>query len=97
MPFEMNPERIADVRTAALQLLDRRSDRATICPSEVAKIVAGKGGADPKGQSWRVAMPVVHAAIDQMLTDGVIELSWKGRVMASRSGPYRIGRAQAER
>jgi hypothetical protein len=41
-------------------------------------------------------MPVVHAAIDQMVDDGLIELRWKGKAMPSRSGPYRIGRAHRE-
>jgi hypothetical protein len=85
-----------DARTAALELLDRRSDQATICPSEVAKAIASKAGADPTRQAWRAVMPVVHAAIDQMMDDGLIELSWKRKSMPSRSGPYRIGRAHRE-
>jgi hypothetical protein len=85
-----------DARTAALELLDRRSDQATICPSEVARAIASKAGADPTGQAWRAVMPVVHAAIDQMVDDGLIELRWKGKAMPSRSGPYRIGRAHRE-
>lgn len=90
------PARSHDARTAALELLDRRSDQATICPSEVARAIASKAGADPTGQAWRAVMPVVHAAIDQMMDDGLIELSWKGKNMPSRSGPYRIGRAHRE-
>lgn len=85
-----------DPRIAALELLDRRSDQATICPSEVARAIASKAGADPTGQAWRAMMPVVHAAIDQMVDDGLIELSWKGKSMPSRSGPYRICRAHHE-
>jgi len=57
-------------------------------------MVARKACADPKVPSWLVAMPVVHAAIDQLGAEGVVELSWKGKVMASRHGPYRIRRAQ---
>lgn len=86
-----------EVRSTVLQLLDRRTDQPTICPSEVARMVAGKAGADPKGPSWRAAMPVVHAAIDQLVADGLVELSWKGKVMASRHGPYRIRRVQPGR
>jgi hypothetical protein len=37
-------------------------------------------------------MPVVHAAIDGLVHDGLVRLSWKGRPLATRSGPYRIGR-----
>jgi hypothetical protein len=90
-------ERIEDARSAALQLLDRRTDQATICPSEVARMIAGKAGADPKGPSWRAVMPVVHAAIDQLVAERLVELSWKRKVMGSRYGPYRIGRAQPAR
>ncbi|WP_420146008.1 DUF3253 domain-containing protein [Sphingobium sp.] len=86
-----------EVRSTVLQLLERRTDQATICPSEVARTVAGKTGADPKGPSWRAAMPVVHATIDQLVADGLVELSWKGKVIASRHGPYRIRRVQPAR
>jgi hypothetical protein len=42
---------------------------------------------------WRDAMPVVHAAVDQLLADGQVTLSWKGARLSARSGPYRIGLA----
>jgi hypothetical protein len=73
----------ADPRAATLSLLARRAADATICPSEVARAIA---------PDWRDAMPVVHAAIDRLVDDGLVRLSWKGRPLAARSGPYRIGR-----
>lgn len=57
----------------------------TVCPSEVARVV---GGAD-----WRAAMPAVHAAVDALVAEGRVRLSWKGAAMAVRAGPYRIGPA----
>jgi hypothetical protein len=66
-----------------MSLLARRATDATICPSEVARAIAS---------DWRDAMPAVHAAIDGLVRDGLVQLSWKGRPLASRSGPYRIGR-----
>ena len=72
-----------DPRAATLSLLARRTRDATICPSEVARMIA---------QDWRGAMPAVHAAIDGLVADGLVRLSWKGRSLTSRSGPYRIGR-----
>ena len=39
---------------------------------------------------WRDAMPGVHAAVDQLAADGLVRLSWKGRPLATRAGPYRI-------
>ncbi|SER57053.1 DUF3253 domain-containing protein [Sphingobium sp. YR768] len=96
MTHDNMPAPSDDARTAVLELLDRRSDRVTICPSEVARAIASKAGADPTEQDWRAVMPVVRAAIDQMVDDGLIELNWKGKSMPSRSGLDRIGRAHRE-
>lgn len=41
-------------------------------------------------------MPAVHAAIDRLVADGVVQLSWKSRPLAMRDGPYRIGRKQSD-
>ena len=74
---------MTDPRAATLSLLARRTPDATICPSEVALAVA---------PDWRSAMPAVHAAIDVLVRDGLVRLSWKGQPLATRTGPYRIGR-----
>jgi len=74
---------MTDPRTATLFLLAHRAPDATICPSEVARAIAPE---------WRGAMPAVHVAIDELVRDGLVRLSWKGRPLATRSGPYRIGR-----
>ncbi|QSF54203.1 DUF3253 domain-containing protein [Brevundimonas fontaquae] len=76
-----------DPREATLALLAARSEDATVCPSEVARAVAGEAGA------WREAMPDVHAAVDALVDEGAVQLSWKGRPLAMRAGPYRIARA----
>lgn len=70
-------------RGAALALLAARSPDASICPSEVARAIAAHG-------KWRSEMSIVHAAVDALLEQGIVELSWKGRPLASRAGPYRI-------
>ncbi|MET1111425.1 MAG: DUF3253 domain-containing protein [Allosphingosinicella sp.] len=78
-----------DARAATLALLSHRAPGATICPSEVAReIAAAAGQAD-----WRAAMPTVHEAVDSMVAEGRVRLSWKGEAMAAREGPYRIGPA----
>ncbi|WP_269219911.1 DUF3253 domain-containing protein [Brevundimonas vesicularis] len=77
-----------DPREATLALLAARAEGATVCPSEVARVVAGEGGA------WREAMPDVHAAVDALVNEGAVRLSWKGRPLAVRAGPYRIARAR---
>ena len=78
---------MTDSRVAALSLLAQRAPDATICPSEVARAIAS---------DWRGAMPEVHAAIDEMVRDGLVRLSWKGQALANRAGPYRIGRVRGD-
>lgn len=78
---------MTDPRAATLALLARRAPDATICPSEVARAIAA---------DWRAAMPDVHAAVDALVDAGLVRLSWKGRPMAARSGPYRIGRGVSD-
>ncbi|WP_420384545.1 DUF3253 domain-containing protein [Novosphingobium sp.] len=74
---------MGDARAAALALLGQRAAGATICPSEVARAVAVDG-------AWRDSMPAVHSAVDDLVADGVINLSWKGQHLSKRSGPYRV-------
>ncbi|MEO7827050.1 MAG: DUF3253 domain-containing protein [Allosphingosinicella sp.] len=85
----MTPDRFdSDVRATTLALLAGRAAGATVCPSEVARaLTAASGKAD-----WRGEMPAVHAAIDLMVAEGVVRLSWKGVAKPVREGPYRIGR-----
>lgn len=80
-----------DAREATLALLAARAEDATVCPSEVARVLAAATG------EWRDAMPEVHAAVDQLAADGLVRLSWKGRPLATRAGPYRIGRGGGRR
>ena len=76
-----------------LELLAARAAGATICPSEVAKAIATSASPAETANDWRDAMPQVHAAIDAMVSEGLVRLSWKGKPLALRSGPYRIARA----
>lgn len=80
----------ADTREAMLTFMAARKPGTTICPSEVARAIAGDG-------NWRDAMPIVHAMVDSLLTEGQIQLSWKGTTMPTRSGPYRIAAAGSEK
>lgn len=74
------------VATAAITaLLARRAAGATVCPSEVARSLAGPDG------DWRALMPDIHAATDGLLARRRIAISWKGQPLARREGPYRIG------
>ncbi len=67
-------------------LLAERAPGATICPSEAARRLAG-----PQGD-WRAEMAAVHAAVDIMIAQGTIALSWRGEPKQKRRGPYRIAR-----
>ena len=80
--------RVETARNATLALLAGRAPDATLCPSEVARVVAAAAGAS----DWRAAMPAVHAAVDALLAEGRVRLSWRRRRLAARAGPYRIGR-----
>ena len=74
----------AAARRAVIALLAGRA--GTVCPSEVARVGAGA--------EWRDAMPAVHMAVDALVAQRRVRLSWKGEVMAVRAGPYRIGLAE---
>ncbi|HEX8584693.1 MAG TPA: DUF3253 domain-containing protein [Allosphingosinicella sp.] len=78
----------ADAPAATLALLAGRADGATICPSEVARAIAAEAG----HADWRGEMAAVHSAVDGLAAQGQVRLSWKGREMPVRQGPYRIGR-----
>ena len=85
---------VDDLASIALALLDTRAPEATVCPSEVARAVAKAARAGPGAGDWRGVMPSVHAAVDRLVAEGRVQLSWKGRKLAARVGPYRIGRVQ---
>lgn len=76
-----------DARAVTLELLTHRAPGATLCPSEVARAIATATG----GPDWRCEMAGVHSAVDAMLADGLVRLSWKGVAKPGRDGPYRIG------
>lgn len=76
-----------EVQRAVLAHLAARAPDATICPSEVARALVGPHSSP---RDWREAMPWVHAAVDKLQAEGAVRLLWKGRLLAARSGPYRI-------
>ena len=74
-------------RQTTLAMIAARADGATVCPSEVARALAtGRGAAE----DWRACMPVVHDVVDELLAEGLVHISWKGRANPTRSGPYRL-------
>lgn len=85
-----------NARARALALIADRATGATVCPSEVARALAATEKATGGEPDWRNAMPAVHAAVDELVAEGAVALSWKDRRLAKRAGPYRIGRALDE-
>ena len=85
----------SSARDTTLALLASRAPDSTVCPSEVARALFAAGGTGSGLADWRDAMPAVHAAVDRLLVDGTVRLSWKGETLTTRVGPYRIGRAGA--
>mgnify|MGYP003583339688 CR=1 FL=1 len=71
------------VRETILSLLAAREPYQSICPSEVARRISPHG-------NWRDAMTEVHVVVDRLVSEGIINLSWKGKLLPTRSGPYRI-------
>lgn len=84
MPAEPDGGLPDEARQAILGLLERRRPDASICPSEAARLIAPDG--------WREAMPQVHDAVDRLTAAGEISLTWKGKAMDRREGPYRIAK-----
>jgi hypothetical protein len=83
---------VMNTRDVALALLCARAPDATLCSSEVARALAAAAATETAEADWRTLMPSVHAAVDRLVVDGEIRLSWKGQTLPARSGPYRIGR-----
>jgi hypothetical protein len=79
-----------EARVAVLTLLETRAAGATICPSEAARHLAAAHCAE----DWRAEMAEVHAAVDRLLADGLVRLSWRGEPLPARDGPYRIARVR---
>lgn len=79
------------MESAILDLLARRRDGATICPSDAAKAVAGPDEAD-----WRRQMDAARDAARRLVADGAVEVTQRGEVvdLASAKGPIRIRLAQ---
>ncbi|MDQ1104781.1 DUF3253 domain-containing protein [Nocardioides zeae] len=77
-----------DLERAVLDLLDRRADGATICPSEVARAVAAEG------QEWRDLMDPVRAAVGRLVERDAVDVTQRGEVvdLASARGPIRVRR-----
>lgn len=82
---EADPHDIAGTITA---LLADRGDEKTICPSEVARALAGSDET-----RWRLLMKPIRAEAVRMADEGLLTVRRKGRIVDPHDfkGVYRLG------
>lgn len=82
------------IEDAILALLEQRGPGKTICPSEVARALAGNGSRD----GWRALMPAVRSAADRLARAGRLQVTQRGQAVpatigaAGAVGPIRLAR-----
>ncbi|WP_238335647.1 DUF3253 domain-containing protein [Serinicoccus kebangsaanensis] len=76
-----------ELEAAVLRLLAARAPRSTVCPSEVAREVAGDDG-------WRELMEPARRAARRLVVAGEVEITQAGRVVdpSRATGPIRLRR-----
>jgi len=77
----------ATIRKSILHLLHERGEGKTICPSEVARALAGDTRAE-----WEPLMEPVRAVAASMASEGMLAVTQRGHVVeaASAKGPIRL-------
>ena len=75
-----------DVASEILAQCAARGPAKSICPSEMARRLAGDDGA------WRDIMPLVHAAAADLQEAGKIRVTRRGQAVSAREsrGPVRL-------
>ncbi len=78
----------ADISAAIATMVAARAEGATICPSEVARILAGDDG------PWRELMPAVREAAARLVSRGLLSVTRHGEEVdpVVGGGPIRLGR-----
>lgn len=80
-----------ELELAIVELLDERAAGATICPSEAARLVAGRA-AHASGDDWRDLMEPARAAARRLVAAGQVDIVQGGRIVdgSTARGPIRI-------
>lgn len=83
----------AELERTTLALLGSRARTATICPSEVARAVAGP---DADEAAWRALLEPARMAARRLVAGGAIEITQGGRVVdpSTARGAIRLRRAR---
>lgn len=76
----------AELESAIVELLTARPTHATICPSEVARLLGG--------EEWRELMEPAREAARRLVAEGRIEITQRGVVVdgSTAKGPIRLRR-----
>ncbi len=82
----------AELEAEILRLLAERGVGKTICPSEVARSVAGSEARE----AWEPLMEPARAAARRLVSKGAIEITQGGRVVdgSTAKGPIRLRRRE---
>ncbi|MBC8131227.1 MAG: DUF3253 domain-containing protein [Rhizobiaceae bacterium] len=86
----MTETRPADLRTVIAAMVATRGEEKTICPSEVARAIAGSDE-----RRWRLLMKPIRDAAVAMAREGLLTIRRKGRIADPEDfkGVYRLGAA----
>jgi len=86
-------ETAEDIAAAIERVVAARADGATVCPSEVARFLAGDDA------RWRALMPAVRAAAAELARAGRLSVTRGGIEVDAMSpgGPIRLGRPRHRR
>jgi hypothetical protein len=86
MPVDRSPKRSETAEARIAELVEARGPGRTICPSEVARSLAGEG-------DFRPLMPLVREAAATLAQRGELVATQQGRPVDVRSvrGPIRLG------
>lgn len=81
------------LEAAIRDLLEKRANGATICPSEAARTV-GADTSPSDADAWRALMEPARAAARRLVAAGEVEITQGGRVVdpSTAKGPIRIRR-----
>ena len=82
-----------ELERTTLALLDARARTSTVCPSEVARVVAGP---DADEQAWRALMEPARMAARRLVDRGEVEITQAGRVVdpSTAKGAIRLRRTR---
>ncbi len=87
LPVEPRAD-LTELCRAIERLVDARAAHATVCPSEVARAIAGDDG------PWRALMPSVREAAAVLVRQGRLSVTRRGEEVdgLDPGGPVRLGR-----